>query len=144
MVVFCRKHSIQDSQTSRKSSINEKNSQTSRKSSSSSTSSSNSKLDSLSLARSPLGFDSLSPRKSFQALDPLNPRQAGASLPHSRFTCSPVHGEEEAAGGLRKASIIKDPASRKSSGQDSRRSSCSQVSYCIDSFNAGERRQFEI
>ncbi len=123
---FLRKHSVNDSEAaSRKSSANEKSP---RKSSSSSSSAH--QLDSLCFIRSPLGFDSLSPRKGSLVLDSASPRRSAASSPPaSRFTCSPVHGEEEgsSSGGLRKASIIKDPTSRKSSGLDSRRSSNSQV-----------------
>jgi hypothetical protein len=126
---FRRKHSVQDSQdaASRKSSANEKTFTSPRKSSSSSSAH---QLDSLCFIRSPLGFDSLSPRKGSLVLDSASPRRSAASSPPaSRFTCSPVHGEEEggSGGGLRKASIIKDPTSRKSSGLDSRRSSNSQV-----------------
>ena len=126
-----RKHSVQDSQSSRKSSNNEKtpaHHQSLRRisSSSSSSSTSSSQLDSFTTSRTPLGFDSLSPRKGSLVLDPLRPRRTADSRV---LTCSPVHGEEEEVGygGLRKASIIKDPASRKSSGLDSRKSSASQV-----------------
>jgi hypothetical protein len=114
-----RKHSEQELPSSRKSSSDEKT--TSSHPSSRRTSSSSSQLECLTMSRTPLGFDSLSPRKGSLILDAQSPRRT-ADL---RQTCSPVHGEHD---GLRRASIIKDPASRKSSsGLDSRKSSSSLV-----------------